>query len=113
VNSLQPTAELRPAERHQTDEADLMPYAILATIERHAIRDRKSPAEVFTLMKDAGDPETIKSHIRKFYRLWSQNQWKRERLAPSFHLDDLNVDPRSWCRFPILSSGFSEELSRL
>ncbi|HYC84863.1 MAG TPA: NAD(+) synthase, partial [Chryseosolibacter sp.] len=113
VNSLQPTAELRPAERHQTDEADLMPYAILAEIEMHAIRDRKSPREVFELMKGSGDPNQMRSYIRKFYRLWSQNQWKRERLAPSFHLDDLNVDPRSWCRFPILSSGFAEELSEL
>jgi len=111
VNNLQPTAELRPAERHQTDEADLMPYTVLAEIEQHAIRDRKSPKEVLDLMKGAGSPDVIKNYIRKFYRLWSQNQWKRERLAPSFHLDDLNVDPRSWCRFPILSSGFKEELS--
>jgi NAD+ synthase (glutamine-hydrolysing) len=34
------------------------------------------------------------------------NQWKRERTAPSFMLDDFNVDPRSWCRFPILNGGF-------
>ena len=36
-----------------------------------------------------------------------------ERLAPSFHLDDRNVDPRSWCRFPILSGGFERELAEL
>jgi len=29
------------------------------------------------------------------------------------HLDDLNVDPRTWCRFPILSSAFLEELELL
>jgi NAD+ synthase (glutamine-hydrolysing) len=113
VNNLQPTAELRPLERNQTDEADLMPYAILAEIEKHAIRDRKSPSEVMALMKGLATPEQLKQYIRKFYSLWSQNQWKRERLAPSFHLDDINVDPRSWCRFPILSSGFKEELNNL
>jgi NAD+ synthase (glutamine-hydrolysing) len=113
VNSLQPTAELRPSERNQTDEADLMPYSILAEIERHAIHDRRSPKEVFALMKQSGNPDDIRNYIIKFYRLWSRNQWKRERLAPSFHLDDLNVDPRSWCRFPILSSGFEEELAQL
>lgn len=43
VNRQQPTAELRPAEEEQTDEGDLMPYAILDFIERAAIRDRKSP----------------------------------------------------------------------
>jgi NAD+ synthase (glutamine-hydrolysing) len=113
VNNLQPTAELRPLERHQTDEADLMPYPILNEIEKHAIMDRKSPAEVFHAMKQNQDPIALKKYIRKFFTLWAANQWKRERLAPSFHLDDLNVDPRSWCRFPILSSGFYEELQTL
>lgn len=113
VNNLQPTAELRPLERNQTDEADLMPYAVLAQIEMHAIRDRKSPAQVFQAMKEQADEQQLKGWIRKFFRLWSANQWKRERLAPSFHLDDINVDPRSWCRFPILSSSFTEELDNL
>ncbi|MFZ6011435.1 MAG: NAD(+) synthase [Bacteroidota bacterium] len=113
VNNLQPTAELRPHERHQTDEADLMPYAILADIETHAILNRKSPSQVFHAMKNDHDHGQLKNYIKKFFRLWAANQWKRERLAPSFHLDDLNVDPRTWCRFPILSSAFKEELDSL
>lgn len=114
VNQLKPTAELRPADRHQTDEDDLMPYATLAEIERHAILFRKSPVEVFHAMKDNfGDHELLKRYIKKFFRLWTANQWKRERYAPSFHLDELNVDPRTWCRFPILSSGFKTELVEL
>ncbi len=113
VNNLQPTAELRPLERNQTDEDDLMPYAILSQIEKHAIQERKPPAEVFMVMKGAEDDARLKLHIRKFFRMWAANQWKRERLAPSFHFDDLNVDPRSWCRFPILSSGFEQELQIL
>ncbi len=51
VNNLQPTAELRPLERHQTDEADLMPYPLLAEIEKHAILQRKSPVQVFEALK--------------------------------------------------------------
>jgi NAD+ synthase (glutamine-hydrolysing) len=113
VNNLQPTAELRPQERHQTDEADLMPYTVLAAIENLAIYQKKSPKQVFEAMKGSQDSESLKKYITKFFRLWSINQWKRERLAPSFHLDDLNVDPRTWCRFPILSSGFAEELELL
>jgi NAD+ synthase (glutamine-hydrolysing) len=114
VNQLQPTAELRPQERHQTDEDDLMPYAILVEIERHAILERKSPIEVFhQMIENHPNREEVKKYITKFYKLWAANQWKRERLAPSFHLDELNVDPRSWCRFPILSSGFQEELELL
>jgi NAD+ synthase (glutamine-hydrolysing) len=113
VNNLQPTAELRPLENKQTDEDDLMPYAVLVSIERLAIYQRQSPMAVFQAMRGDYDHTLLKSYIRKFFRLWSANQWKRERLAPAFHLDDFNVDPRSWCRFPILSSGFVEELEAL
>lgn len=114
VNKLQPTAELRPLERQQTDEADLMPYAVLVEIERHAIFYRKSPLAVYHSMKESfSSQDALKNYIRKFFRMWSANQWKRERLAPSLHLDDLNVDPRSWCRFPILSAGYIHELALL
>jgi NAD+ synthase (glutamine-hydrolysing) len=113
VNKLLPTAELRPLEKQQTDEADLMPYPILVEIERNAIFYRKSPVEVYEAMKDHFEPASLKIYVLKFFRMWSANQWKRERFAPSLHLDDLNVDPRSWCRFPILSSGFSQELTLL
>jgi NAD+ synthase (glutamine-hydrolysing) len=113
VNNLQPTAELRPLEKQQTDEQDLMPYTVLVEIERHAILQRKSPLGVYHSMKDSFEHDQLKAYIKKFFRLWSINQWKRERLAPSLHLDDLNVDPRTWCRFPILSAGFQEELAAL
>ncbi|HNV30990.1 MAG TPA: NAD(+) synthase, partial [Cyclobacteriaceae bacterium] len=118
VNNLTPTAELRPTDRAQTDEKDLMPYTVLVEIEKLAIRDRKSPVEVYQLLKAKSlnpvlEPSQLKEYIKKFFRLWSANQWKRERLAPSFHLDDINVDPRSWCRFPILSGNFKLELEEL
>ncbi|WP_149240001.1 NAD(+) synthase [Dyadobacter sp. 32] len=117
VNSLQPTAELRPQDRNQTDEADLMPYDFLNTLERLAIRDKKSPVESYKNMqvtfKGLYSDEQILGWTERFFKLWSRNQWKRERYAPSFHLDDLNLDPRSWCRFPILSGGFEKELEEL
>lgn len=113
VNELEPTAELRPQQSVQTDEKDLMPYPLLVRIEKLAIRDRKSPKEVYTILSDDFSRDLLKASIVKFFRLWAMNQWKRERLAPSFHLDDMNVDPRSWCRFPILSGGFKYELAEL
>jgi NAD+ synthase (glutamine-hydrolysing) len=113
VNNLQPTAELRPLERSQTDEKDLMPYSVLVEIEKLAIQERKPPIEVYTILSKGKKDQQLKEYIKKFFRLWSVNQWKRERLAPSFHLDDINVDPRSWCRFPILSGSFKEELEEL
>ncbi len=116
VNVQQPTAELRPSDQNQTDESDLMPYPILDFIERLAIRDKLTPAEVLKhLQVEYPDHsrEQMLSWINRFFRLWSRNQWKRERYAPSFHLDDENLDPKTWCRFPILSGGFEKELREL
>ncbi|NMM49150.1 NAD(+) synthase [Marinigracilibium pacificum] len=115
VNNLAPTAELRPSDKNQTDESDLMPYHILAKIEREAIFQRKAPIEVYQSLKEADlcSNKELKRFIIKFFRLWSINQWKRERFAPSFHLDEFNVDPKTWCRFPILSGAFSEEIEEL
>jgi len=116
VNALQPTAELRPLADKQTDERDLMPYVLLNRIERLAFYDRLSPAAVLAQLV-AEEPtyefDQLRTYVKRFYQLWSRNQWKRERYAPSFHLDDYNVDPRSWLRFPILSGGFGEELAGL
>lgn len=116
VNAQQPTAELRPPDRHQTDEGDLMPYDLLDAIEGAAVRDKKMPREVFRLMRarfPRYTPDQLKTWVARFFRLWARNQWKRERYAPSFHLDDKNLDPRSWCRFPILSGGYARELRAL
>ena len=116
VNARQPTAELRPAAAEQSDEDDLMPYDILDAVERAAIRDRHGPVAVYRLLRAARgdlDPQTVAGWIERFFRLWSRNQWKRERYAPSFHVDDENLDPKTWCRFPILSGGFDRELREL
>jgi len=116
INAQQPTAELRPAEGKQTDEEDLMPYAVLDEIESYAIRDKKGPLEVYHLLcttHSGASDKLRKQWIVRFFTLWSRNQWKRERYAPSFHLDDKNLDPKTWCRFPILSGAFREELETL
>ena len=116
VNALQPTAELRPKEKTQTDEKDLMPYPVLNRLEQLGIRDKKSPLECFRILEKSETGyrrEDLYHWTRRFFTLWSRNQWKRERYAPGFHLDSHNLDPRSWCRFPILSGGFETELEEL
>jgi len=116
VNAQQPTAELRPPGANQTDEQDLMPYDVLDEIERAAIRDKLGPREVYQVLKATHaeqSNEQLLAWLERFFRLWSRNQWKRERYAPSFHLDDENLDPKTWCRFPILSGGFERELREL
>ncbi len=113
VNKLTPTAELRPLDSAQTDEDDLMPYSILQQIERLFIKEHKSPLIIYKELTDNIANKVLAAYIVKFFKLWSRNQWKRERIAPSFHLDDYNIDPRSWFRFPILSGGFNTELEKL
>lgn len=119
ITAQQPTAELRPAvegQNAQTDEKDLMPYVVLDAIERRAIRDKEMPVEVWeglvAEMPSYGSDQ-LALWVERFFRLWCRNQWKRERYAPSFHLDDENLDPKTWCRFPILSGGFERELAEL
>lgn len=108
-----PTAELRPKEMTQTDEQDLMPYVILNRIEKLAIIDKYSPGNVvYFLTKEFPDYSKLElqNFVEKFYTLWCRNQFKRERYAPGFHLDDQNLDPKTNCRFPILNGGFKREI---
>lgn len=116
VNCQAPTAELRPLAQCQTDEADLMPYDLLDEIERAAIRDKQTPLEIF-LRVESQFPQYARMQlaqwVERFFLLWCRNQWKRERYAPSFHVDDENLDPKTWCRFPILSGGYERELAEL
>ncbi len=85
-------------DRHQTDEADLMPYDVLDVLERLAIVDRLSVHQVLVEI-GLRFPRTQKAisrrWVERFYRLFARNQWKRERYAPSFHLDDANLDPKT------------------
>jgi NAD+ synthase (glutamine-hydrolysing) len=116
VNRLAPSAELRPPERGQTDEEDLMPYDLLDVVERAAIRDRLSPVEAFAVARGRFPEHGVEQlglWVDRFFRLFARNQWKRERYAPSFHLDDASLDPKTWCRFPILSGNFERELAEL
>ena len=117
VNSLAPAAELRPLSAAQTDERDLMPYDVLDAIEQLAIRDKRSPHETCEIMQarlsGRHSATEVQAWVAKFFRLWAANQWKRERYAPCFHLDDENLDPKTWCRFPILSGAYRRELREL
>jgi len=116
VNVQAPTAELRPADKKQTDEDDLMPYDVLDRIERLMVRDRHAPLDIFEILR-LERPELpahrIALWVERFFTLFARNQWKRERYAPSFHLDDESLDPKTFCRLPILSGGFSRELGAM
>ncbi len=114
VNDLEPSAELRPLETKQVDEEDLMPYPILNFIEKSAFRNKNSPELVYRELIEVYDANYSKEKLWEFadryFRLWARNQWKRERYAPGFHVDDYSLDPKSWLRFPILSAGLAKDL---
>jgi NAD+ synthase (glutamine-hydrolysing) len=107
VNELEPSAELRPQQEKQTDEADLMPYDLLEAIERCVIgqrMDRLATLNVIANQLPQYQSTYVEEQLSRFYSLWQRSQWKRERTAPSFHLDTYSLDPKGWCRFPILSA---------
>lgn len=116
VFQVPPTAELRPKQFQQTDENDLMPYIVLDFIERHLLIDRLSPRDIWSLATTEFPQYSrlqLRNWVVRFLRLWRQNQWKRERFAPSFHLDAESLDPKTWCRFPILSKAFEQDIEAL
>ena len=79
------------------------------------VKNRYTPVEIYQSLKVAIDYDNnqLIKDITKFFKLFSMNQWKRERYALSFHMDDHNLDPRTWCRTPILTGGYEEELAEL
>ncbi|WP_395767794.1 NAD(+) synthase [Aquirufa sp.] len=114
VNRLEPSAELRPLDTKQVDEEDLMPYSILNSLERWSFYEHQSPAACFESLKNGYgslfSEKQLNGFIHRFFSLWARNQWKRERYAPGFHVDDYSLDPKSWLRFPILSAGLEKDL---
>lgn len=113
------TAELRPPERAQTDEDDLMPYFILDQIMEQVVQCGRDPVDVFKVLWPSlsahygGDPCLFGAHIRKFMGLLVRAQWKRERFAISFRVTAFDLDPATGFRFPPVQAPFTEELADL
>jgi NAD+ synthase (glutamine-hydrolysing) len=117
INAQEPTAELRPPQDEQKDEDDLMPYEVLDALEEALVSLRLTPREARDRLLEkigkAYSRDQLTAWTRKFCRMFAVSQWKRERYAPSFHLDDSSLDPKTWARYPILNGAFGEELEEL
>lgn len=101
-----PSAELKPLSEEQEDEKDLMPYSILQKIEYLGIYLGKRKQEILVELiqtYDGYSPVQLSLMVDRFFHLFRISQWKRERLAISFHLDEYGLDPKSSYRFPVLS----------
>nr|WP_267135891.1 NAD(+) synthase [Vibrio sp. J1-1] len=112
INNQRPTAELRPEE--QSDEEDLMPYDVLDRMVFLTLESGMSPSDIFEVMTEEFelvDKQTMATYIVKFFKLLFRNQWKRDRQAPGFHIELNSLDPKTYKRFPLLSSGYQEELA--
>jgi NAD+ synthase (glutamine-hydrolysing) len=119
VTAVPATAELRPAEKHQTDEDDLMPFAVLDQLMFLFVQQGKGPIDTFRALWPAvaerygGDPKPFAEHVKKFVRLLCRAQWKRERFAISFRVTAFDLDPKTGFRFPPVQAPFTEELADL
>jgi NAD+ synthase (glutamine-hydrolysing) len=113
------TAELRPKDRKQTDEEDLMPFYVLDQLMYHFVQLGQEPLAIFRTLwprlgpRYGGDPVAFASDIRKFVRMLCFAQWKRERFAISFRVASFDLDPKTGFRFPPVQSPFREELAEL
>ncbi len=100
------TAELRPPDRKQTDEDDLMPFFVLDQLMFHFVQRGQDPLEMFRTMWPAmserygHDPRAFAAHVKKFVRMFCAAQWKRERFAISFRVAAFDLDPKTGFRFP-------------
>ena len=120
VVAIPATAELRPADRKQTDEDDLMPFFILDQLIFLFVQRGQDPVEMFRTLWPSvgddyygGDPKLFAAHITKFIVMFCRAQWKRERFAISFRVTSFDLDPKTGFRFPPVQAPFTEELAEL
>ena len=122
IDAMEASAELRPRSEgvaEQTDEADLMPFAVLDQIMYAFVQLGLAPAEILRRFWPAlrsyydDDPTLLALAIRKFVRLFCSAQWKRERFAISFRVTAFDLDPKTGFRFPPVQAPFTEELAEM
>jgi NAD+ synthase (glutamine-hydrolysing) len=113
------TAELRPADRGQTDEGDLMPFAVLDRLMFHFVQRGQEPLEMFQslwpelALRYDHNAQAFAADIRTFVLRFCRAQWKRERFAIGFRVAAFDLDPKTGFRFPPVQDPFTEELAAL
>ncbi len=103
VHQQKPQAELRPAVYEQQDEKELMPYVLLADLTYVFLQKYFSKADMIQrLQKKHGVSLSLAViYVQRFLTHVQKNQWKRERMPPSFHVLDWSADPKTFLRWPI------------
>jgi NAD+ synthase (glutamine-hydrolysing) len=112
ILALAPSAELA---EDQSDEAELMPYPVLDDILFLFAADRRTPVDVWRLVCTKypdEDPDRLRGWVAQFVRLFTQNQWKRDQSPVGLKMLELDLDPTTGFRFPVLQS-IEDDLRRL
>ncbi len=100
-----PTAELADG---QSDEEDLMPYEVLDDILYLYARRKLKPGEILEVLavKFKGiERKRLRSWLEKFLQLFNANQWKREQSPVALKLLELDLDPKTGFRYPVIQDG--------
>ncbi len=112
VLAIPPSAELADG---QTDEDDLMPYAVLDDVLYLFARRRLALPDCWRILvrrHPNHDAEQLREWTAKFGKLFAASQWKREQLPVALKLLDLDLDPKTGFRFPVTQS-IDNELAEL
>lgn len=112
VLAIPPSAELAA---DQFDEDDLMPYAILDDLLYLFARRRMALADCWRIVCQRHpdrEGEQLREWTATFGTLFVNSQWKREQLPVSLKVLDLDLDPKTGFRFPVMQS-IQDELDEL
>ena len=95
-----------------------MPFPVLDAIRRISQTQHLSPKGVLQALLRGEFAERyslaqLTAWLQRYYALYCRNQWKRERIAVSFHIEADSADPKTYRRFPVLSSQLKRELAQM
>ncbi len=112
VLAIPPSAELAP---DQTDEADLMPYVVLDDLLYLFAQRRMALADCWRVVCERHpqqSAEKLREWTAKFGHMFVASQWKREQLPVALRVLEIDLDPKTGFRFPVLQS-IADELDEL
>lgn len=104
VLAIPPSAELAP---DQLDEKDLMPYAVLDDLLYLYARRRLTLVDCWRITcqrHPQHPPGQLREWTANFAIRFAANQWKRDQHPVSMKVMELDLDPKTGFRFPVMQS---------
>jgi NAD+ synthase (glutamine-hydrolysing) len=104
ILAIPPSAELAPDQR---DEDDLMPYVVLDDLLYLYARRRMPLVDCWRVVckrHPDHDPEQLRKWAKDFAQRFASNQWKRDQHPVALKVMDLDLDPKTGFRFPVMQS---------